>query len=87
MSTEPPIWTPSLFRIADANLSRFMTFVESRGVDARDYADLYRWSVAQPGAFWDALWAFTDVAGERGTGPALEHAERMPGAHWFAARG
>ena len=83
MSTEPPIWTPSLFRIADANLMRFMTFVEGRGLPVPDYDALYRWSVERPGDFWEALWEFAGVAGERGPGPALEHGDRMPGARWF----
>ena len=79
-----PIWTPSLFRIADANLTRFMAFVEARGVAARDYTALHRWSVERPAEFWDALWEFAGVAGDRGAGPALEGGERMPGARWFS---
>jgi acetoacetyl-CoA synthetase len=83
VSAEPPIWTPSLLRIADANLTRFMAFVEERGVATPDWAALHRWSVRQPGEFWDALWEFAGVAGERGAGPALADASRMPGARWF----
>ncbi len=83
MSAEPPIWTPSLFRIADANLTRFMTFAGDRGAVTSDYDAFYDWSVAEPAAFWDALWEFSGVIGERGKGPALEHGDRMPGARWF----
>ncbi len=83
MSAEPPIWTPSLFRIADANLTRFMSFVEGRGPRVADADALYRWSVERPADFWEALWEFARVTGERGDGPALEHGERMPGARWF----
>jgi acetoacetyl-CoA synthetase len=79
-----PIWTPSLFRIADANLTRFMAFVEARGVESSDYRALHRWSVEHPATFWEALWEFAGVAGERGSGPALEGGDRMPGARWFA---
>jgi acetoacetyl-CoA synthetase len=84
VTVESPIWTPSLFRIADANLTRFMTFVEGRGPRIADTDALYRWSIERPGDFWEALWAFADVVGDRGDGPALEHGERMPGACWFA---
>ena len=84
MTAESPIWTPSLFRIADANLTRFMSFVEGRGPRIADPDALYRWSIERPADFWEALWAFADVAGNRGDGPALEHGERMPGACWFA---
>jgi len=83
VSDAQPIWTPSLFRIADANLTRFMAFVESRGTRIPDYDALYRWSVADPGAFWEALWGFCGVRGSRGEGPALADGERMPGARWF----
>jgi acetoacetyl-CoA synthetase len=83
MSAEPPIWTPSLFRIADANLTRFMTFAAVRGAEAADYDALYRWSIRQPAAFWEALFDFAGVVAQRGAGPVLEHGERMPGARWF----
>jgi len=83
MSAEQPIWTPSLFRIADANLTRFMTFAAARGADAQDYDALYRWSIGQPAAFWEALFDFAGVIAERAAGPVLEEAGRMPGARWF----
>jgi acetoacetyl-CoA synthetase len=83
LSAEQPIWTPSLFRIADANLTRFMAFVEARGPRLADYDALYRWSVEQPGDFWTALWEFAGIAGDRGIGQALEDGDRMPGARWF----
>jgi acetoacetyl-CoA synthetase len=85
MSAEPPIWTPSLFRIADANLTRFMAFAGGRGAATSDYGAFHAWSVEQPAVFWDALWAFAGVIGERGDGPALEHGDRMPGARWFGS--
>ncbi len=83
MTAESPIWTPSLFRIADANLTRFLAFVGARGKPATDCDALYRWSIEEPAAFWDALWEFAGVAGERGAGPALAGGKRMPGARWF----
>jgi acetoacetyl-CoA synthetase len=85
VAAEQPVWTPSLFRIADANLTRFMAFVDARGVRHADYDALYRWSVEEPAAFWEALWEFCGVVGERGAGPALEDGDRMPGARWFPA--
>jgi len=84
MSAEPPIWTPSLFRIADANLTRFMAFAGERGAPTSDYDALHAWSVENSAAFWDAVWEFAGVVGLRGTGPALEHGDRMPGARWFS---
>jgi acetoacetyl-CoA synthetase len=83
MSDEKPIWTPSPLRIADANLKRFLGAVRSRAVDVADYAGLWQWSVERPADFWDALFEFTGVVAERGSGPVLADADRMPGARWF----
>ncbi|MGB5131864.1 MAG: acetyl-coenzyme A synthetase N-terminal domain-containing protein, partial [Steroidobacteraceae bacterium] len=84
MSAEQPIWTPSLLRIADANLTRFMAFAAARGAPAGDYPEFYRWSIEQPAAFWERLYEFADVVGKR-SGPILVDGERMPGARWFPA--
>jgi acetoacetyl-CoA synthetase len=82
MSAEQPIWTPSLLRIANANLTRFMAYAAARGAPAGDYAQFHRWSIEQPAAFWERLYEFADVIGNR-SGPVLEHGDRMPGARWF----
>ncbi len=84
MSAEQPIWTPSLFRIADANLTRFMSIAADRGAPLTDYGALHDWSVSEPAAFWQALWDFSGVIGEQGSGATLENGDRMPGARWFA---
>jgi acetoacetyl-CoA synthetase len=83
MSAEQPIWTPSALRIADANLTRFLGAVRERGVPAPDSEALHRWSIAEPAGFWEAVWEFAGVVGERGRGPTLLDGDRMPGARWF----
>jgi acetoacetyl-CoA synthetase len=49
---------------------------------ARDYHDLWQWSVDQPPAFWGSLWDHFDVLGERGDGPVLAGGP-MPEVTWF----
>jgi acetoacetyl-CoA synthetase len=82
VSADQPVWTPSLFRIADANLTRFMAFAAGRGAPAGDYDALYRWSVTERAAFWEALFDFAGVVAER-SGPVVTDGDRMPGARWF----
>jgi len=72
-----PLWTPDPARVAEARLTAFM---EKAG--RRDYAELYAWSIAEPEAFWRAVWDFTGVIGDPG-GRVLVDGDRMPGAHWF----
>ena len=50
------------------------------GPDA--YAELHRWSVTETGPFWDSLWDYFGIAGERGGGPVLTGGQ-MPDITWF----
>jgi len=46
------------------------------------YAELHRWSVTEPGPFWDSLWSYFGIIGERGDGPVLT-GTTMPDVAWF----
>ncbi len=75
--SDKPLWTPSAERVEHSLLARFM-----RETGHRDYAALHRWSIENREAFWNALWDFSAVRGEKG-GETLVDGERMPGATWF----
>jgi len=79
-----PLWQPSAERIAGARVTRFVEQVNaSHGTAIGSFGQLYDWSIAQPQAFWAAVWDFTAVqAGTRGKA-VLRDGDRMPGAHWF----
>jgi acetoacetyl-CoA synthetase len=84
MTADRPLWQPDPRDIQDANLTRFMQLARTRyGVEVADYAALWQWSVDRREQFWDAVWSFCGVVGERGIGPALVDGDRMPGARWF----
>jgi len=78
-----PLWSPGARRLQEANLSRFIQLLRSeRDPRIRDYASLYRFSIASPKAFWRAMWEFGEVIGKAGT-RTVERFEQMPGALWF----
>jgi acetoacetyl-CoA synthetase len=54
-----------------------------RGLPLATYADVYAWSIEHPEAFWVELADFAHVAAAWGSGPVLENATAMPGAHFF----
>src|SRR4029078_5045536 len=62
------------------------TFVRaSNGLHAQSldvYRDLHRWSTQDPAAFWDLVWDFCGVIGEKGVTCAAG-LDRMPGAQFF----
>jgi acetoacetyl-CoA synthetase len=75
---EQLMWQPSAERIAAANLT---AFAARAGLPA-DYAEIHRWSIEQPEAFWSQLWDFAAVRGEKGQ-RILVDGDKMPGARWF----
>ncbi len=80
---EQPLWTPSPEAAAAAPLARFSALAGERaGRQFDDYASLHAWSVEDPAAFWDLLWDFAGVIGEKGE-RRLVNADAMPGARFF----
>jgi acetoacetyl-CoA synthetase len=80
-----PIWTPSKERIRDANMTRFITFVNERhGKSFSGYDELYRWSVSDITAFWGGMWDFGGVIASRSFDKVVDDPARMPGANWFS---
>ncbi|MBK1679056.1 acetoacetate--CoA ligase [Rhodocyclus tenuis] len=78
-----PLWRPRPEALANSRIGAFMRAIERQhGPELGDYASLWRWSVAQPEAFWAAIWDDCGVVGERGA-TVLDNANAMPGARWF----
>jgi acetoacetyl-CoA synthetase len=48
----------------------------------RSYEELHAWSVERSEEFWNLLWDFCGVIGQKGA-RTLVDGERMPGARWF----
>jgi len=84
METPIPLWQPSPDRTEKSNLNCFLSFVAER-CDAKvaDYEALYNWSVAQPEAFWTAIWDYGDVIAETRGERVLVDGDKMPGAQFF----
>ncbi len=81
---DQPLWQPSAERIAASNLTAFMHHVRERyGVVTNDYAQLYAWSIGDPGRFWHAVWSFCGVIAATQGDVVLADGDKMPGARWF----
>ncbi|HTY20209.1 MAG TPA: acetoacetate--CoA ligase [Geobacteraceae bacterium] len=79
-----PLWTPSEERVRNANMTRFMEFVnDRRGKKFSGYGELYRWSVTDISDFWGDLWAFCGIIASRSFTKVTDDPSRMPGARWF----
>ncbi len=83
MNQKQPLWAPSRERVEASAIHKFIGFVMDRGAPAlAGYDELHAWSVAEPAAFWDAIWDFCGVVGEKGA-RLVENGDAMPGAEFF----
>jgi len=83
---QQPLWTPSEQRQQQANITHFINWLTDRGLlegAVTGYSQLYQWSISQPAQFWDAVWDYCGVLGDKGSGRVLVDGDKMPGAQWF----
>jgi acetoacetyl-CoA synthetase len=77
------LWQPGPEAISSARVTAYARWLAARhGLDLRNHDQLWQWSVTEPAEFWESVWDYFGVLGDRGTGPALSDAE-MPGTRWF----
>jgi acetoacetyl-CoA synthetase len=77
------LWEPGPDELAHSRTARYLAWLAAeRGRDFGNYAELWQWSVDEPGPFWESVWDFFGVPGRRGDRPALEGGP-MPGVRWF----
>jgi acetoacetyl-CoA synthetase len=78
-----PLWRPTERTVRAARITGYAGWLrDAGGPDLSGYDELWRWSVAQPEAFWASLWRHFDVLGHLGEGPALSGGP-MPDVRWF----
>jgi acetoacetyl-CoA synthetase len=65
--SDRPLWTPDPRDVAGLPISAFAAEAEQRaGRSFADFDALHAWSVEESGAFWDLVWDFCGVVGEKG---------------------
>jgi len=64
-------------------MREFADFCSERsGLAYSDFATLHAWSVEAPEEFWDAVWDYCGVIGDKG-GRIIEDGHKLPGARFF----
>lgn len=78
------LWTPSQERIRQANMTRFIDFVNRKyGLKIESYWQLYNWSTEKIPDFWAAMWESADIKASRGYDKVVDDLDKFPGAKWF----
>jgi len=76
------LWTPPQRFVEGSQLAEFTRWLAAeRSLRFGDYAELWKWSVAEPAAFWSAVWTYFAVESSTPYRSVVEGA--MPRARWF----
>ncbi|MCF8052718.1 MAG: acetoacetate--CoA ligase [Desulfobacterales bacterium] len=79
------LWQPTAEQIENANMTRFIRFVNQRyGKSFADYDALWQWSVEEFTDFWAAVWDFVEIIHSRGYDQVVDDPYKMPGTKWFS---
>jgi len=77
------LWRPRPEQVASSRLTDYASWLtQERGISTQGYPALWEWSTREIASFWDSIWGYFDVVGDRGWGPALAGGA-MPGAEWY----
>jgi acetoacetyl-CoA synthetase len=77
------LWEPPADVLERSRIGRYLAWLEERGgPHFGTYAELWRWSVDEPGTFWRSIWDhFEVIAHDQPIGDLVD--ALMPGARWF----
>jgi acetoacetyl-CoA synthetase len=78
------LWEPSKERIEQANMTRFVDFVNRKyDLKIKSYFELYNWSIESIEDFWAAIWEFGGITYSRKYDKVVDALGKFPGAKWF----
>ena len=78
------LWEPSEERKRNANITKFMDFVNKRyRQNFRTYQELYDWSISKIPDFWASVWDFVGIKASKDYTTVVDDVGKMPGAKWF----
>jgi acetoacetyl-CoA synthetase len=79
-----PLWTPSEERKQQANITRFISRVNTQhNLNLGSYADLYRWSVDGIPDFWAEVWDSGGIIASKPYDQVVSDLKKFPGTEWF----
>ncbi|MCP4536669.1 MAG: acetoacetate--CoA ligase [Chloroflexi bacterium] len=88
MNAKKPLWQPDEVRKAQANMTRFIGFVnEEYGLEINSYTQLHDWSVENISDFWAAMWEFCEIKASQNYTEVVDEAALLTGqfvgVKWF----
>ncbi len=84
MQSSEIIWQPPANVTKQSELAKFIDFVNKKNSlkIEMNYPEIWNWSVTNTSRFWDFVWDFTQIIGEKGT-RIIQNENNFPGAKFF----
>ena len=68
--SDQPLWSPSPERVEATQVMAFLREANRAAPSClQTYRDLHAWTVQNPDLFWDQIWDFCGVIGDKGAPP------------------
>ncbi len=78
------LWKPSEEQIKQANMTRFINYVNQKHALKMDsYDELNNWSTENIPDFWASIWEFTRIKASRQYDQVADDLSKFPGVKWF----
>src|SRR5262245_16410589 len=79
---EKSLWTPR--RDGQSRLEQFIKYIAPvAGQEFSDYASVHAWSIREPEKFWNAVWDFSGMIGDKGK-EVITEIDHVPFARFFS---
>jgi acetoacetyl-CoA synthetase len=77
------LWAPGPEVVASSRLTDYAAWLAREGgLAMAGYSELWEWSTSNIASFWDSIWRYFEVVGDRGRGPVLTGGA-MPQIEWY----
>ncbi|MGA8426471.1 MAG: acetoacetate--CoA ligase [Candidatus Dormiibacterota bacterium] len=77
------LWAPRPEQVARSRLTDYVAWLaRERGLATAGYPELWEWSTGDIASFWDSIWRYFEVVGDRGRGEVLKGGA-MPAVEWY----
>ena len=78
------LWQPDPKKIKESSLYKFIEHVNKKyKLKLNNFDSLHLWSIENRENFWEEVWNFYNVIGDKGKKPFLEPENKMPGTKFF----
>ncbi|UCG03894.1 MAG: acetoacetate--CoA ligase [Candidatus Heimdallarchaeota archaeon] len=78
------LWTPSEEQIKQANMTKFMEYVNSKyNLDLTTYHQLYAWSIEKLSDFWATMWDYGGIIASKKYDTVVDNIDDFFSVKWF----